>query len=89
MIAVADRGSMLDASLVFYMDKIVTGLEGAGVVDLRQSLEENIRRQGADDADTLLLAAGHLARVAVEELMRIHRHHIHQLFGAAKPAPKR
>jgi hypothetical protein len=30
----------------------------------------------------LLLAAGHLARVAIQELMRIHRHHIHQLFGA-------
>ncbi|SAD57229.1 Uncharacterised protein [Enterobacter cloacae] len=41
-----------------------------------------IRRQGADDADTLLLPAGHLARIAVEKLVRIHRHHIHQLFGA-------
>ena len=41
-----------------------------------------ICRQGADHADALLLAAGHLARIAVEELMRIQRHHVHQLFGA-------
>lgn len=43
MIAVADRGSMLDASSVFYMDKIVTGSEGVGVVDIRQPIAENIR----------------------------------------------
>jgi fructose-1,6-bisphosphatase II len=34
---------MLDASSVFYMNKIVTGPEGAGVVDLRQSIGDNIR----------------------------------------------
>jgi fructose-1,6-bisphosphatase II len=43
VIAVSDRGTMLDASSVFYMDKIVTGPEGAGVVDLSQSVAENIR----------------------------------------------
>ena len=43
MIAAADRGSMLDASTVFYMEKIVTGPAGIGVVDIRQSVEENIR----------------------------------------------
>jgi fructose-1,6-bisphosphatase II len=43
MIAVADRGSMLDASMVFYMDKIVTSAEGIGVVDIRQPVGENIR----------------------------------------------
>ena len=43
MIAVSDRGSMLDASMVFYMDKIVTGAEGIGVVDIRQPIGENIR----------------------------------------------
>lgn len=43
VIAVADRGSMLDASTVFYMDKIVTGPEGIGVVDIRQSVAENIQ----------------------------------------------
>ena len=43
MIAVADRGSMLDASSVFYMDKIVAGPQGVGVVDIRKPIGENIR----------------------------------------------
>jgi len=43
MIAVADRGSMYDPSAVFYMEKIVTGFEGHGVVDLRKPIGENIR----------------------------------------------
>lgn len=44
VIAVADRGAMLDASTVFYMDKIVTGPAGLGVVDIRLPIAENIRR---------------------------------------------
>jgi fructose-1,6-bisphosphatase II len=55
MIAVADRGSMYDPSAVFYMEKIVTGPEGHGVVDLRQPIGENIRAlakaKGKDVAD--------------------------------------
>jgi len=47
MIAVSDRGSMLDASSVFYMDKIVAGNEGLGVLDIRQSVAENIRALAA------------------------------------------
>ena len=43
LIAVSDRGTMLDASSVFYMSKIVTGAEGRGVVDLSQSVGDNIR----------------------------------------------
>jgi fructose-1,6-bisphosphatase II len=43
MIAVADRGTMLDASSVFYMDKIVTDHHGIGVVSLEQSIGDNIR----------------------------------------------
>jgi fructose-1,6-bisphosphatase II len=43
MIAVADRGSMLDASTVYYMSKIVTGAAGIGVVDIRKPIGENIR----------------------------------------------
>jgi fructose-1,6-bisphosphatase II len=43
MIAVADRGTMLDASSVFYMDKIVTGEAGIGVVDIRKPIGENVR----------------------------------------------
>jgi fructose-1,6-bisphosphatase II len=43
VIAVSDRGTMLDASSVFYMDKIVTGGAGRGVVSLDQSIGDNIR----------------------------------------------
>lgn len=43
MIAVSDRGSMLDASSVFYMDKIVAGPEGVGVIDIRNPIGENLR----------------------------------------------
>jgi fructose-1,6-bisphosphatase II len=43
VIAVSDRGSMLDASSVFYMDKLVTGPAGVGVVDIRLPVAENIR----------------------------------------------
>ncbi|WP_296194517.1 class II fructose-bisphosphatase [uncultured Microbacterium sp.] len=44
VIAVSDRGTMLDASSVFYMDKLVTGPAGVGVVDIRLPVGENIRR---------------------------------------------
>ncbi|KJL34932.1 MAG: fructose-bisphosphatase class II [Microbacterium sp.] len=44
VIAVSDRGAMLDASSVFYMDKLVTGPAGVGVVDIRLPIGENIRR---------------------------------------------
>ncbi|NIH52265.1 fructose-1,6-bisphosphatase II [Lysinibacter cavernae] len=43
VIAVADRGSMYDPSAVFYMDKLVCGPDGVGVVDIRQPIGENIR----------------------------------------------
>jgi fructose-1,6-bisphosphatase II len=43
VIAVADRGSMYDPSAVFYMDKLVCGPDGIGVVDIRQPIGENIR----------------------------------------------
>ena len=43
VIALSDRGTMLDASSVFYMDKIVTGPAGVGVVDIRKPVGENIR----------------------------------------------
>lgn len=44
VLAVSDRGTMLDASSVFYMDKIVTGPAGVGVLDIRLPVGENIRR---------------------------------------------
>ncbi|WP_022882913.1 class II fructose-bisphosphatase [Gryllotalpicola ginsengisoli] len=43
VIAVADRGSMFDPTAVFYMDKLVCGPEGVGVVDLERPIAENIR----------------------------------------------
>ncbi len=43
VIALSDRGTMLDASSVFYMDKLVTGPAGVGVVDIRLPIGENIR----------------------------------------------
>ncbi|MDQ1128132.1 class II fructose-bisphosphatase [Microbacterium sp. SORGH_AS_0888] len=47
VLAVSDRGTMLDASSVFYMDKIVTGPAGVGVVDIRLPVAENIHRLAA------------------------------------------
>ncbi|MEO8527838.1 MAG: class II fructose-bisphosphatase [Pseudolysinimonas sp.] len=43
MIAAADRGAMLDASSVFYMNKLVAGAEGIGVLNIRNPIGENIR----------------------------------------------
>lgn len=42
VLAVAPRGAMYDPSAVYYMDKLVASAEAAGVVDIRQSPEENI-----------------------------------------------
>ena len=43
VIAVSDRGTMLDASSIFYMNKLVTGAEGLGVCDIRKPIAENIK----------------------------------------------
>ncbi len=42
VIALAPRGSMFDPQDSFYMNKIVTGPEGASVIDIRASVAENI-----------------------------------------------
>jgi fructose-1,6-bisphosphatase II len=44
VLAVAPRGSMFDPSAVFYMEKLVTGPEAAGVVDIRYPVAENVLR---------------------------------------------
>ncbi|WP_295659055.1 class II fructose-bisphosphatase [uncultured Nocardioides sp.] len=44
VLAVAPRGSMYDPSAVFYMEKLVTGPEAAGVVDIRNPVAENIQQ---------------------------------------------
>jgi fructose-1,6-bisphosphatase II len=70
MIAAADRGAMLDASTVFYMDKIVTGHEGIGVVDIRQSVAENIRALAkAKGKDVSAMSIGVLDRPRHEQLI--------------------
>ncbi|MBX6390542.1 MAG: class II fructose-bisphosphatase [Frankia sp.] len=43
VMAVSERGSMYDASVCFYMEKLVTGPEAAGVVDINAPVEDNIR----------------------------------------------
>ncbi|NLT27032.1 MAG: class II fructose-bisphosphatase [Microbacteriaceae bacterium] len=43
VIAVADRGSMYNPKDVFYMEKIVTGPAGKGVIDLERPIGDNIR----------------------------------------------
>ncbi|WP_166867977.1 MULTISPECIES: class II fructose-bisphosphatase [unclassified Salinibacterium] len=43
MIAASDRGTMLDASSVFYMEKIVTGPAGIDIVDIRRPIGDNLR----------------------------------------------
>ena len=42
VLAVAERGSMLDPSAVFYMEKLVTGPEAADMVDLRLPVKQNL-----------------------------------------------
>ena len=44
VMAVSPRGTMYDPSAVFYMEKLVTGPEAAGAVDIRLPVAENIDR---------------------------------------------
>lgn len=43
VLAVADRGSMLDASSVFYTDKIAAGAEAKGVLSIEMSVADNLK----------------------------------------------
>ena len=43
VIALAPRGSMYDPSAVFYMNKIVTGPDAAGVIDINASTKVNLQ----------------------------------------------
>ncbi|MEX0153786.1 class II fructose-bisphosphatase [Microbacterium sp. LMI1-1-1.1] len=75
MIAVADRGSMLDASSVYYMEKIVAGAEAVGVLDIRHPIEHNIALLAkATGKDASELQVGVLDRPRHAELIeRIRR----------------
>ena len=44
VLAVAERGAMFDPSAVFYMEKLAVGPEAADVIDIRESVAENIHR---------------------------------------------
>ena len=71
VLAVSDRGTMLDASSVFYMDKLVTGPAGVGVVDIRLPVGENIRRLAtAMDKPVDELVVSVLHRPRHEQLIR-------------------
>ncbi len=43
VMAVAERGTMYDPSAVFYMDKLVTGPDAAGVVDISAPVAHNVQ----------------------------------------------
>jgi fructose-1,6-bisphosphatase II len=44
VLAVSERGTMYDPSAVFYMEKLVTGPEAAGVVDIEAPIADNLAR---------------------------------------------
>ncbi len=44
VIAVAERGAMYDPSAVFYMDKLVVGPEGAGIIDISAPIAWNLEQ---------------------------------------------
>nr|WP_226379056.1 class II fructose-bisphosphatase [Pseudonocardia sp. KRD291] len=55
VLAVAERDAMFDPSAVFYMEKLAVGPEAASVIDITESVAENVRRvaaaKGSDIAD--------------------------------------
>ncbi|MEV7012483.1 class II fructose-bisphosphatase [Streptosporangium sp. NPDC051022] len=59
VIAVSERGSMYDPSAVFYMDKLVTGPEAAGSVDINAPVADNIaavaRAKGGEPSDVTVV----------------------------------
>jgi fructose-1,6-bisphosphatase II len=59
VIAVADRGSMLDASAVYKMNKFVVGPAGKEVCDIRKPMAENIKayaKASGKSVDEVLVA---------------------------------
>ena len=70
VIAASDRGTMLDASSVFKMQKFVVGAPGKGVCDIRMGLKENLQeysRAAKKPVSELLIAV--LDRQYNEELV--------------------
>jgi fructose-1,6-bisphosphatase II len=59
VIAVSDRGTMLDASMVYRMHKFVTGAAGVGVCDMSMTIKDNLveyARAAKKDVTELLVA---------------------------------
>ncbi len=71
VLAVSPRGTMLDPSAVFYMDKLVTGPAAAGAVDILAPVEDNVRvvakAKGGDPEDVTVCV---LDRPRHDELAR-------------------
>ena len=73
VMAVSPRGTMYDPSAVFYMEKLVTGPEAAGAVDIRLPVAENIDRvakakgSSAGDVTVVVLDRPRHAKI-VEEI---------------------
>ncbi|AGP31208.1 class II fructose-bisphosphatase [Corynebacterium terpenotabidum] len=59
VLAAAERGAMYDPSAVFYMRKIATGPEAAGVIDITAPAEYNVRAvakaKGIDTSDVTVI----------------------------------
>jgi fructose-1,6-bisphosphatase II len=71
VVAVAERGTMLDPGAAVYMDKLAVGPEAADVIDLEAGVEENVRRvakaKGLDVDDVTVVV---LDRDRHEDLVR-------------------
>jgi fructose-1,6-bisphosphatase II len=74
VMAVAERGTMYDPSAVFYMDKIVTGPEAAGVIDIQAPVVDNIRAvaraKGEDVGDVTVMILDRPRHTALVEEVR-------------------
>lgn len=71
VLAVSERGTMFDPSAVFYMEKIATGPEAAGAIDLSVPVAENIRRVAkAKDSDISDITVCILDRPRHQDLVR-------------------
>lgn len=72
VLAVAPRGTMFDPSAVFYMDKLVTGPDAAGAVDIEAPVAYNVRAVAkakgirAEDVTVCMLDRPRHARLAQE-----------------------
>jgi fructose-1,6-bisphosphatase II len=71
VIAISDRGTMYDPSAVFYMEKLVTGRQAAGSVDINAPVQDNVnavaRAKGGTTQDVTVCV---LKRPRHDELVR-------------------